>query len=362
MDRLVPPSSHNNHNNPISPSKNVGFGNVNTQIVEPFRISPLNPERNYAPLKYVTRRQLREMQSRGTHRNLPNRLRASSVPKLDEMIIEEQQQRQIHSYQTGSGVQRNAYDHYSEYPPEEDFGPRTFYDPDRHRSASQHSAHSANSGHGIRHSNMSQMSIDRYRGQLPSVDGDQMVERFTSALARIRGIEKVPSPPAYVGAAMRLLLRGTYLIHYNIVPHERYFMLRMINDDSGRPQPYFVWAVHAEAASYKERIHLAHLAGIGRGTSSQRFRKFQIDGTHLRGPFVGDEHSVVGSKYAFSFVFQSRESRRQVDVLALDDQTFRCWLLVCDYFTDVNSNAAADQEYEAETMAPDTPRSSVAPS
>jgi hypothetical protein len=361
MRSLVPPPA-----SPGSHGKNVGFGQNQTIIIDPTRISPLNPERNYAPLKYVTRRQLREMQQRGTHRNLPNRLRTSSVPRLDELVIQEQQQHREQVFH-----QRDPRRVYGEYPEAEDYGPRAFYDPDQqiqqyahnHRSISQHSqggrSPSLNSN-AVRYYNggaHNPMSIDRYNA-MPNVDGDEMVTRFAACLAQVRGIERIPEPPAYCGAAMRLLLRGTYLVHYGgRVPHERYFMLRMLKDERGRSQPYFTWSLHQDSSTYTERIHLAHLAGVGRGTSSPRFQRHHVDPAHLRGPFVGDEPSIVGCKYAFSFVFQSKSANRQVDVLALDDQTFRCWLLVCDYLADVNANAAVDQEYEAETMAPDTPKS-----
>ena len=168
-----------------------------------------------------------------------------------------------------------------------------------------------------------------------------MVQRFAFALRRINGIGRhhLSDAPAYCGAAMRLLMRGTYLIHYGYEPHERYFMLRMLKDPVGRLHPYLVWSLHSESASLVDKIHLAHLVGVGRGTSSGRFPKFTIDARRLVGPFVGDEASKVSNKYAFSFVFESEHARRRVDVLALDDQTYRCWLLVCDYLSDINTVA-----------------------
>ena len=55
--------------------------------------------------------------------------------------------------------------------------------------------------------------------------------------------------------------------------------------------------------------------------------------------------------------FQSTTSARSVDVLALDEQTFRCWKMVADFFAQINTAQGVRPPLDAESLAPDTPRS-----
>lgn len=361
---------NNEHMNAASPSRGVAWGGTRTTDFEPSRISPLHPQGNYAPLKYVTRRQLQEMRSRNQRRSLPTRIRSSSVPRLDDLIMEEERER-IARLRRGE----------PEHP-----GGREFCDPDAldvipvsmvlgggggggggggarsiqnyHRSVSEAGSRPSSAGRASSASSQGRSHYSSSRSiPMPDVNGDDYVTLFAGKLAAIRGVSDVGVAPAYCGAAMQLLLRGTYLIHYGrSVPHERYFMLRLLANDLGHQQPYLVRSLHADSASYIEKIPLRHLEAMGGGCSTPRLSRYVIDQNTLRGPFKGDEQCEVSSNYAFSFYFRSKQTRRIVEVLALDDQTYRCWLLVLGYLANVNAGGA-DNDAEVDELAPDTPRS-----
>jgi hypothetical protein len=195
--------------------------------------------------------------------------------------------------------------------------------------------------------------------ELPST-----VELSTVAqqLAFARGLDKIPSPPQFCREAFLLLHRGTYLIKYGRTgnPHERFLALRFVRDDrTKRMYPYLVWAVHQEAVSFKERIPLVHLVSASAGVAGcAGFRRYMVDQTSITGPFVNGKRSVLPCTYAFSWTFQSASQSRVVECLALDPETFQCWVLVGQYLASLNSGAELVEE--AETLAPDTPRSTSA--
>ena len=167
------------------------------------------------------------------------------------------------------------------------------------------------------------------------------VARF---LAHIRSIPSDMVPPAsqYVEAAFKLLTRGTYLIKYGRqgFPHERFFAVRMVPDErqyNGRTQPYLVWAVHGDSAVFKEKVHLGHLRGVTKGVASEGFTRSLVSPDIIDGPHVGQKKCTLPTTFAFSLIFKSSHAVRTVDLLALDDQTFRCWHLVFSYLAAVNN-------------------------
>jgi hypothetical protein len=199
-----------------------------------------------------------------------------------------------------------------------------------------------------------------------AAEAETQLGQMAQALALIRGTSIRDGPPPYGGAAFALLRRGTYLIKYGRTgqPHERWFAVRMpYEKGTGRYEPYLTWALHADSAAYNERLHLAHLCEVRPGTTGvPNFERHLVDPTRIRGPYVGSQRSIVPTQFAFTLIFQSPMSVRTVDVLALDDQTFRCWMLVAGYLAAVNAAGAAASGangYDAEMLAPDTPRSAA---
>eukprot|EP00758_Cryptobia_borreli_P006380 Tbor_TRINITY_DN5139_c5_g1::TRINITY_DN5139_c5_g1_i1::g.25727::m.25727 len=169
-------------------------------------------------------------------------------------------------------------------------------------------------------------------------------------LALARGLKSTPSPPEYCEDAMRLLVRGTHLVKYGREgnPHERFLAIRMITPDAGPgaqirgKHPYLVWGAHGGSAVFKERIHLSHLMKVSTGVDcSENFMKRMISKDTIEGPYLGQQKQPLQATYVFSLRFQSPTSGRTVDLLALDEQTYRCWLLVCHYFACINSDVSA---------------------
>eukprot|EP00388_Colpodella_angusta_P047304 GDKK01072328.1.p1 GENE.GDKK01072328.1~~GDKK01072328.1.p1 ORF type:complete len:293 (+),score=-8.16 GDKK01072328.1:165-1043(+) len=203
--------------------------------------------------------------------------------------------------------------------------------------------------------------VPQYRVELRdllAVDLD--VADVAGYLAAMRQTSSQSVPPQ-ARAAFKLLTRGTYLVKYGRQgsPHERFFALRMIPDEvTGRTHPYLVWATHADSAAFNTRLHLSYLVQALAGTQTTNFTRLMTGPKHIEGPHVGDRKSTLPTTYAMTFIFQSAHTRRSVDVLALDDQTFRCWMIVLTYFASINSGAGAHEvPEEVDTLAPDTPRS-----
>ena len=290
--------------------RSVGFGGITTRVVEPSRLSPLRVEEVYAPVKYVTRRELRRMKKLDDSpgHDLTSKIRSTSVPRLDES--------KIHTGREFSG----------------------------HSARGSPAAHSNSTPNWQRHGtprSTTPQNIPR------SVDGVTL--KWVGAfLASIRG-SKAPDPPAFAEEAFRVLNRGTYLIKYgDRGPHERFVSIRLVHDDNGGILgPYLCWQLHAESASVSERLHLGHLEAVFEGTTSFGFRRhLRADGS-LQGPHVGQHRSNLPIDGAFSLVFRSRSVARSVDLLALDEQTRRCWLLVAGYVVNANAGsmlATADLE------------------
>lgn len=180
-------------------------------------------------------------------------------------------------------------------------------------------------------------------------------------LAEICGSSSFPGIPSYGEEAFCLVNRGTYLIKYgNAGPHERFVAVRLFQDEKTRTVgPYFSWQNHAEAVAVKEKFHLAHLASVSSGTHSQNFRKYLLSNNTIQGPHVGDKKRELPTTFAFTLLFQSQTHARSVDLLALDDQTYRCWMIVMEYIIAVNSAQGSRRgQSDIESLAGE----SVAPS
>ena len=410
-----------------SGSKSVAFGGVDTRVVEPSRISPMHVEAVYAPVKYITRAELRRLTETHEQFNcLGAKVRSSSVPRLDSLY-----EQRMHAgrdfapngvpgrYDNGHRAQDEAPD-YGEYmfrhqgPPQPLAGARRSTPPRlRYEAAPQPQPveqydqgpvyaqrRQPNYEEGepfsqrpaedipdwserhpeLMHVASPQPAAPRQyyrspassrgssRGSTPAavrpyvaiVGPDRIsVTQVASMLARMRGVSP-PSAPPYAADAFVLLNRGTYLIKYPSTgnPHERFVAIRIIENELGVPHPYFVWALHNESTTVKERIHLSLLNQVERGVGAEGFARQLMSPTAIRGPYVGSNRAALPTTFAFTLVFRTPTICRLVNLLALDEQTYRCWLLVCDYFAAVNSapEGAALPE-GVEQMAPDTPRS-----
>lgn len=208
---------------------------------------------------------------------------------------------------------------------------------------------------------------------LTRVDLD--VEDVAAYLAAMRSLpyDLMPAKPPQASEAFLVATRGTYLIKYNknSQPHERFFALRMVPDEAtGRTHPYLVWALHDKSAGFKARVHLSYLMQAAATTQSQNFQRMLTvaDGPRapprLVGPFAGAARCTVPTDFAMSFVFQSANTYRTVDAVALDEQTFRCWMIVMSYFAAINNNegGAPVSADDVGVLALDTPRSQSAAS
>jgi hypothetical protein len=415
--------------------RGVRIGGAETTIVEPSRISPLLVKEAYAPVRYMSKRQLREMRGaearpRGLH------VRQSSVPRLDAWMEEQQRAawaeeqnamqggslynpsrplqplqlphggrefwpnggedepvsgvaarsgRSTPNSRTGSatrpvGQQIPAY---RQLPPEAfDGGAQVAQedlDDERWDSISQRSSQYAG-GHGRYNGGgaagpyaMSPqprqpqprgfVAGTRSASQVTTIDhlpNTLHVVDMAEHIAFARRVTYIPQPPPHCQDAFRLLFRGTYLIKYGRQgpPHERFVAMRLVESERSRqPEPFLVWATHAEAASFKERIHLALLVEVVPGLQSpnNKFLRHLISNQTIAGPSLGGKKSILPTLLAFTLVFAGGDQRRTLDCLCLDEQTYHCWLMVCQYFASVNKGGQAP--IDVETMAPDTPRS-----
>lgn len=419
---------------PATPSsvKSVRIGGIsNTTMVEPSRISPLKVLDVYAPVRYVSKRELRAMRAqRPVHEDdLTRHIRHSSVPRLDSLQYEAQQMhqqrhsgREFHAAaaggtnsgnramspsqpqmnngmgrssapRTGSAQSRRGATnsptatrrssssnnnnnrsplprrHYVEEDNVEEDEGDDDYDEDMAHSDLQPFTHG---GPAYYHHHPPQRPapypysngaanhpITTTTTTLDQLPNTLHVFRMAELIAFSRRSTVIPEIPSMCQEAFRLLHRGTYLIKYGRqgVPHERFVAMRIVEDEARHvPQPYLVWSVHAEAASFKERLHLSFLTDVLIGTQSFGFQRHMQGPNVIAGPTVRGKRCAVPATYAFSLVFQSNTQKRSVDLLALDDQTYHAWLLVCQYFADINRGHAGET-VDADTLAPDTPRS-----
>jgi hypothetical protein len=401
-----------------SSAKSVSYGGVDLREVEPSRLSPLHVHDVYAPIRYVSKRELRAMRERAeaaSAASLSDRIRHSSVPRLDALAEQRlhsgrcfspggsaasagegyQQQRSNSSGRSSSRGQqqierdeymfRNQAPVYASNPPNWPSSPPEGrqrlgdypqpvqhvdppeYPPSMGGASVDDDLRSVSSAGHYHNTSASPRPVAQryYQRQVTTVsDLPSTVDLtvFSQHLAFARGIDRLPAPPQFCREAFLLLHRGTYLIKYGRTgnPHERYLALRFVRDDrTKRMYPYLVWAIHQEAVSFKERIPMVHLVSAQAGVSGcQGFLRHMIDPTSISGPIVSGKRSVLPTTYAFSWTFQSMSQTRTVECLALDPETFRCWVLVGQYLAGVNSGAELVEE--AETLAPDTPRSTSA--
>ena len=168
------------------------------------------------------------------------------------------------------------------------------------------------------------------------------IEHAASLLRQARGLSRGgPREPAYGNAAFELLQRGTYLVKYGRQgpPHERFVAMRVMPDAQGRRQQYLVWATHAEAQSIQERLPVSFLVGVTKGPLTLNFRRHLTGPALLNGPYHGSDRALLPTDFTFSLIFDDGGTiQRTVDLLALDSQTFRCWILVCEYFAAINNS------------------------
>lgn len=375
-----------------SAARSVEFGATGTTFVEPSRLSPMRVETVYAPVRYLTRRQLRsEMESKRRQCDLSSRIRSSSVPRVDAMLRDattrsssvgsNSSQRSNGGFRrtdaTEDSYRRLRDEQLQQYRNNQAPAPVTFAQPmprpmrqqDNDDAGSVSSRRSVDSV-GSRRSNgrtSATRTASPYRLQavgfatrspVPQAPVLLSIHQCAASLAALRSSQP-HSPPPYADDAFQLIHRGTYLIKYGRSgkPHERFFAIRVMQDDNQRPQLYLVWALHAESACISGRLHMTHLKGVARGTAAAGFQPHLRTSDTLIGPFVGSKPSQLPTKFAFSLVFQSTTASRNVDLLALDEQTYRCWLLVCDYLGQVNQTQGSAAYVEPEPMLPDTPRS-----
>lgn len=430
--------------------RNVAFGATDTKFVEPSRVSPLHVDGNYAPVRYITKRELRRLRMQAGHETtgmLPRNIRRSSVPRLDAIQREREltQQRvptgaafsipQGPSFPGAPPAPREEYPGMLQDTEWASPGPRM---PVRHDSpqpqryafqagyddgdtASEQrlryqrainlehaqraaAADLARQEHELQiqqqmatqrqqftqqdrylmqreanfaaeqqraaaqfHQQQQQQQYAAYAPSLarpiivPLTPDAQSFEKCTMLVAAARHLSNIPTPPPLAKEAFQLLHRGTYLIKYpsSGSPHERYFTVRIMPSEFRRDlQPYLCWSIHADSQNIKDRLHLAHLIGVSTTDQSENFLRHRIEPGVIRGPYVGGSRQTLPSTYAISLLFQSSSAVRTVDILALDDQTFRCWLLVLRYFAAINTTQdAGSVAPEVETVPPESPRS-----
>ena len=365
-----------------SSGRSVDFsGSVGTTMIEPARVSPLKVDTIYAPVRYVTRRQLQaELDSKRTlypTSDLSSRIRTSSVPKVDSVRLDDVARRSASNSSRGSATQRHGSASRSAVAPLSEAeirfrnqGPvagfipaeRTGYE----RAESVGSRRSSVSSAGGGRSTPSQGGILPYRREIgrvasvPRGPTNLTLDQVSDNLLQMRGLSHALPAPDHAREAFALLHRGTYLIKYGRTgkPHERFFALRVMPDEFQRHHVFLLWALHSDSATISGRIHLSHLVGVARGTDARGYQMHLRSAASIVGPYVGSKPSLLPTTYAFSLVFQTANASRSVDLLALDDQTFRCWLLVCDYFAQINTTSGAGDAVGAEPLPPDSPRSS----
>lgn len=367
-----------------SSRRSLAFGNVDTRVVEPSRQSPLHVDTVYAPIKYVSRRQLQKMRQTGGSRSLQSQIRTSSIPRLDA------ERRTSSQGRTGSAGRAPASGRQFNDPTQQlqqqqrqqqqQRGRQQFTEAERAwrsqgglpdaspppkapQPQPQRYSHS-NSPASVRSVSSRASSARFSEAPAPNAPGSdpslQLVE-VAKFVAGLRRLSTFPEPPAYAAEAFRLLNRGTYLVKYGRsgAPHERWMSLRMMHDDAGRPQAYLVWALHNESQSISERLPLVHLLEVLPGAQTPGFQRHLVAQGQLKGPHVGSKTSILPTDFAFSMAFRSQQSSRTIDVLALDDQTCRCWLLVMSYFAELNTGGAGVLPDYAESVAPGSRSSSV---
>jgi hypothetical protein len=411
--------------NPSS-RRGVSIGGSETTLIEPSRVSPLLVREAYAPVRYMSKRQLREMRSERYDEPRPVRMqRQGSVPQLDawmeDQLRAEQMQQQYRSVQAPRPAPRQLQ------PLQLPHGGREFWpnggegeaDETPHTRGSARATPNSRSGSAFRNAyprgrpaadpneaagvqqdddderwdSISQRSsqYSAYRGQQPqryavssqhhrgggasSPSGAPLhvttldhlpnavhVVDMAERIAFARRISRIPQPPPQCQDAFRLLFRGTYLIKYGRQgpPHERFLAMRLVeNELTRRPEPFLVWATHSEAASFKERIHLALLVDVVPGLQSpgNKFARHLITNQTIAGPSLGGKKSVLPTSFVFSMIFSGGDRRRTLDCLCLDEQTYHCWLMVCQYFASINNGGGQLAPDTVEAMEPDTPRS-----
>lgn len=424
----------------ISQKRGVSIGGAETTLFEPSRVSPLLVREAYAPVRYMSKRQLREMrENEARPRSL--HVRQSSVPRLDAWMEEQQraileekrererrwtmpepenfcQPRQLQPLQLPHGGREfwphggqeggdpsggrsgrstpnsrsgSAYrpsssqrmrpirqvpaEHFSDGTavPQDD---EDDVDDERWDSVSQRSSqysttmmmhnqrgamNAPQQGYPPAHNVAAARNQQQHVTTLDHLPNDVHVIDVAERIAFARRITSVPKPPPHCQDAFRLLFRGTYLIKYGRQgpPHERFLAVRLVETEITRqPEPFLVWATHSEAASFKERIHLALLVDVVPGLQSpgNKFIRHLVSNQTIAGPSLGGKKSVLPTTFVFSLVFAGGDRRRTLDCLCLDEQTYHCWLMVCQYFASIN-NGGGQLAGDVETMAPDTPRS-----
>lgn len=408
--------------------RGVSIGGSETTLIEPSRISPLLVKEAYAPVRYMSKRQIREMRSEWVEPR-PQRLqRQGSVPQLDawmedQLRAEQQQQQMLHQQQQqpyypprqlqplqlphggrefwpngGEGdaqpdetpggrssmrstpTSRSGSAHYQRnmYPrgrPAADYAQPQEEDDERWDSISQRSSqYSAYRGGPQQQRYPHPQQQQQYYNDAPhsglmrqvttldTLPDVVHVMDMAERIAFTRRVSNVPQPPPQCQDAFRLLFRGTYLIKYGRQgpPHERFLAMRLVeNELTRRPEPFLVWATHEGAASFKERIHLALLIDVVPGLQSpgNKFARHLVTNTTIAGPSLGGKKCVLPTNFVFSLVFSGGDRRRTLDCLCLDEQTYHCWLMVCQYFAAINNGGGQLASDMVEQMAPDTPRS-----
>jgi hypothetical protein len=373
-------------------------------------MTPLRVDRDYAPVKYVSRAELRRLRHEAAlgQSALPRSVRASSIPRLDALRREEElqarslgrapsagrdfasppsEQRQ-RSVSAGSRQRMPDDDEYRfrsqppiaggyaaapglspepRAPPAQQFwaspGVPGAYPMPRRASSARVSSHepfddraSVASSAGSRRST-SAVTVRSLAAEAPNAPS---INDFAQLICERRGLRKAPPPPAYASEAFLLCTAGTYLVKYGRTgqPHERWVALRVMPDEMNRWQPFLVWALHKDSATIKDRINVVHLLDVVQGATGPNFARHLIGPETLRGPHVGSHPSRLPTDFAMSFIFQSQSTGRSVDLLPLDEQTGRCWLLVMQYFASINLMSNGVAPVDVETLAPESVRSS----
>lgn len=413
--------------------RGVSIGGSETTFIEPSRVSPLLVREAYAPVRYMSKRQVRQMRNERYDEPRQMRMqRQGSVPQLDAWMEDQlraeqlQQQQQQAQFRVQSPQQHHAPRQMQ--PLQLPHGGREFWPnggdgelphdaspATMARGGSARSTPNSRSGSAYRNAyprgrpaadpydatvvhqdddderwdSISQRSsqYSAYRGggggypQQPRYNGgggaalqqqqvttlDQLpnvvhVVDMAERIAFARRIPRIPQPPPQCQDAFRLLFRGTYLIKYGRQgpPHERFLAMRLVeNELTHRPEPFLVWATHAEAASFKERLHLALLTDVVPGLQSpgNKFLRHLVTNQTIAGPSLGGKKSVLPTNFVFSLVFSGGDRRRTLDCLCLDEQTYHCWLMVCQYFASINNGGGQLAMDTVEPLEPDTPRS-----
>jgi hypothetical protein len=397
-------------------TRSVGFGAPNdVRVVEPSRLSPMRVDQVYAPVKYLSKANLQRHRSKAQKSQaLPTMIRSSSVPRLDTMRspdgreyydpghqrnggaggAQQQQQRGLHPdahqeqqyHQQQQQQQQYEQQRYEQRQPQQRNGgrgmtrdefmyrsqpgvdggvasppPRTPEDQYEHaaprRAGSQSSAGSQSRTNYNTSRSPAAASLRKY---IAREDANKVsLKDAAQMLAAARQLRGAFPSPQYGEEAFQLLYGGTYLVKYGRqgAPHERFLATRVMSDEQGRNVLYLLWALHGESATINDRLPLSCLVGVERGAGSENFTRCMVNDRQIRGPRTGSKPSILPTDFAFTLVFQTNVAMRVVTLLALDDQTYRCWLLVCEHLAAVNTAAGAVVPVDMMALSAESPRS-----